>query len=272
MSNRSTVGILGCGWLGQALAKKLMSKAYNVKGTTTQDKKLDILQDLGVQPFNIEIRPDLIKGDLNRFLKHLDTLVIAVPPKLENGETDLKNGLENILKHKQSSTIRQLIYISSTGVFANGVNLIYDEKSQPNNMSLRGKALIELESIIQTQKNIQNACILRLGGLIEKGGRHPIHYLRGKTKVSNPKAPINLIEKTDAVNLIIKIIENKNNIQNTFHGVYPEHEDREAYYTNKAKELNLKPPMFEKSNVNEGKLIKSDITQKLLGFTYSMKP
>lgn len=270
--NSSSVGILGCGWFGQALAKTLISKSYTVKGTTTQQKKLKKLEDIDVQPYQVKIYHDDIKGNLKSFLKLLDILIIAVPPNLKNETSPLKSGLKNLFKNNDLSTIKQLIYISSTGVFANGDNLIYDEQSKPNNESVRGKTLIDLEGIIKTQKCIQNTCILRLGGLTEHGGRHPIHYLSGKTDVSNPKAPINLIEKTDAVNLILKIIEHKNIVQSTFHGVYPEHEERETYYINKAKALDLEPPSFEKSSANQGKIIKSKITQKLLNFTYSKQP
>lgn len=270
--NSCTVGILGCGWLGQALAKTLISKTYTVKGTTTQDEKLNTLKKIGVQAYKVKIKPDANHGDINSFLKYLDILVIAIPPKINRGQTGLIKGLEHLFANHDFSTLKKLIYISSTGVFANGINQYYDENSKPNNESLRGKALISLENTIRAQKSIQNTYILRLGGLVEHGGRHPVYYLCGKTDVSNPKAPINLIAKTDAVGLIVKIIENKTIDQTVFHGVYPQHIDRETYYTNKAKELKLKPPIFEKSGSNLGKVLKSGITQKTLDFSYLEQP
>ena len=270
--NNCTIGILGCGWLGQALAKTLSPKSYTVKGTTTQNEKLKVLKDLGIQPYQVKIYPDDIKGDIKSFLEHLDVLIIAIPPKINRGKTNLKNGLENIFQNKELSAISKLIYVSSTGVFANGLNQIYDENSKPNNESLRGKALISLEKTIGAQHKIQNANILRLGGLIENGGRHPIHFLSGKSNISNPKAPINLIEKTDAVGLIVKIIESKTFNQNIFHGVFPKHVERKEYYIKKAKAMNLKPPLFESSSPNKGKIIQSCITQEVLDFTYTIEP
>ncbi|MBS3738046.1 MAG: sugar nucleotide-binding protein [Psychroflexus sp.] len=270
--NNCTVGILGCGWLGQALAKTLNAKSYTVKGTTTQKEKLKVLNALGIEANLVKIYPDHIKGDLKSFLKHLDILIIAIPPKINRGETNLKNGLENIFQKKELSAISKLIYVSSTGVFANGLNQIYDEKSTPNNKSLRGKALISLENTIRAQNQIQDTFILRLGGLFENGGRHPIHFLSGKPNVPNPKAPINLIEKTDAVGLIVKIIETKAVDQSVFHGVFPKHPERETYYIDKAKALYLKPPLFENSSTTNGKIIKSDLTQEVLDFTYTKEP
>ncbi len=270
--NNCIIGILGCGWLGQALAKKLVSKPYHVKGTTTQDENLETLGKIGIDSFKVEIYSDHIKGNLKSFLKNLDVLIIAIPPKLSQTKDSLKRGLEYIFTTNEFSTLKKLIYISSTGVFADGKNKTYDENSKPNNRSSRGEYLEELESLVLKQKQIQNINILRLGGLVERGGRHPVHYLSGKAEVPNPKAPINLIEKEDAISLIVKIIENKTIDKNIFHGVYPKHPEREIYYTDKAKELKLKPPMFEKSSLNQGKIIKSEITQNILEFRYSNQP
>ena len=42
MENKK-VSVLGCGWYGLALAKKLISLGYDVKGSTTSEAKLDTL-------------------------------------------------------------------------------------------------------------------------------------------------------------------------------------------------------------------------------------
>ena len=39
----NNISILGCGWLGKALAESLISGNYNVKGSTTQTEKLSNL-------------------------------------------------------------------------------------------------------------------------------------------------------------------------------------------------------------------------------------
>ena len=47
---RKKIAILGCGWLGLPLAKSLLSKGYKVKGSTTSESKLEILENAGVLP------------------------------------------------------------------------------------------------------------------------------------------------------------------------------------------------------------------------------
>ncbi|WP_321539617.1 NAD(P)-binding domain-containing protein [Flavobacterium piscinae] len=45
------ISILGCGWLGMPLAKHLLQKGYSIKGSTTTETKLELLQNEGITPF-----------------------------------------------------------------------------------------------------------------------------------------------------------------------------------------------------------------------------
>src|SRR5574343_621841 len=47
---REKIAILGCGWLGLPLAKSLLSKGYEVKGSTTSESKLVILKNAVSSP------------------------------------------------------------------------------------------------------------------------------------------------------------------------------------------------------------------------------
>ena len=267
LNNSKYIGILGCGWLGKALAQKLILNHYKVKATTTRIEKIEDLEKIGVNAYQIELKPNFVKGDFNQFLNDLDVLVIAIPPQLKKGEDYFYKALEHIFNKYDFSTLEKLIYTSSTGVFADGIEKTYDENSNPSNTSQRGKKLIDLEELVLAQKQIPHPIILRYGGLIENEGRHPVHFLSGKENIPNPEAPINFIERKDAVNLLYKII-NKPNAFKIYHGVSPEHPKRIDYYTKKAKSLNLKPPKFNTSEVSKGKIIKSELTQNTLNFRY----
>ena len=39
------VSVLGCGWLGKPLAISLLDEGYSVKGSTTSEDKLELLED-----------------------------------------------------------------------------------------------------------------------------------------------------------------------------------------------------------------------------------
>ena len=269
MTNSNPIGILGCGWLGQALAINLISSNHQVKGTTTNLNKLGNLTELGIEAYQIDLKPESIKGNIKDFLDKLEVLIIAIPPQFKNQNNNLFKSLQLLFTQYDLSKIKKLIYISSTGVFADGEDSIYDENSQPNHKSERGKFLLKLEQLIQAQNQVKHACILRYAGLIEHNGRHPIHFLSGKSNVKNPQAPVNLIERKDAVDLLLKIIKSKE-ILKVYHGVNPSHPKRYDYYTEKASKLKLQKPNFDYSEKSKGKIILSDLTQKSLNFRYKM--
>lgn len=261
------IGILGCGWLGKALAVKLIQNDYKIKGTTTNSNKIDKLKEIGVKPYKIHLASNSLTGDIKKFLKDIDILVIAIPPQFKKSENNLLKALSCMFRQYDLSFLRKLIYVSSTGVFADGIDNTYSEYDCPNNISPRGKHLIDIENLIKRQNTIQNRSIIRYGGLIKQGGRNPVHYLSGKNNIPNPQAPINLIEQRDAVTLIIKIIEQSTCFK-IYHGVNPSHPSRKDYYIKKAKQLNLKPPHFDESKTSLGKKIDSEITQKKLIFVF----
>jgi nucleoside-diphosphate-sugar epimerase len=270
LKTKTSIGILGCGWLGKATAKVLCAKGYEVKGSVTTTKGLEELKSIGVKPYVIKINQDRDIKNLEAFLKDLKVLVIAIPPKTSQSDFSLLNAMTAMFMNYDFSHLDKLIYISSTGVFKDGHQAVYNEDSAPNNTTDRGKTLMALEQLILGLKQIRKAMVLRYGGLIKQGGRHPVHYLSGRKHIANPKAPVNLIEQKDAVNLLLKIIEAKDNL-NLYHGVCPWHPFREDYYVQKAKEFKLDLPEFEQDKASVGKIVHSDKTQNDLNFEYKSK-
>ena len=66
------ISILGCGWLGLPLAKSLLSKSYEVKGSTTSESKIDLLKNAGISPFQIQLEENQIIGTIEEFLNESD--------------------------------------------------------------------------------------------------------------------------------------------------------------------------------------------------------
>ena len=265
-----TVGILGCGWLGKALAVRLLNHNINVKGTTTSIDKLKELQNLGLSAYQVEFSDNQIIGDLDKFLEDLETLIISIPPKHQEGDETLYKALMRILKIHNLKHIKRILYVSSTGVFEDGEDCTYDEDSKSNASSAKGQYLIQLEELFAFRNFNTDASVLRLGGLIKNGGRHPVYYLAGKTGIANPDAPVNLIEQNDAVELIIAILRTEK-LQPVYHGVYPWHPSRKEYYSQKAIDLELQLPEFKNPQKSSGKRICSEKTSRYLNFTFSSK-
>ncbi|WP_396187155.1 hypothetical protein [Flavobacterium sp.] len=62
------ISILGCGWLGLPLAKALLENGFAVKGSTTSQEKLSVLENSGIQPFIIALESNNVSGNIETFL------------------------------------------------------------------------------------------------------------------------------------------------------------------------------------------------------------
>lgn len=268
---RKKISILGIGWLGFPLAKKLIEFSYEVKGSTTSESKLNLLETNSIQPFQIELSEKEIKGNIEAFLNDSEFLIIDIPPKLRSNPTE--NFVEKIKLltfYIEKSTVKNVLFVSSTSVYADVFPIAkIDENSIPNPDSESGKQLLQAEEILLSNGNFQTI-ILRFGGLIGED-RHPIKFLAGKTNVENPDAPVNLIHQEDCIAIIIEMLKQSQHdsvaINSIFNAVAPQHPTRKDYYTKKALELNLPLPTFAKNSGSKGKIISSKKLENILRYS-----
>lgn len=261
------ISILGCGWLGFPLAKALISEGFEVYGSTTSEIKLTILQNSGIQPFLISVSESGVEGNVSGFLNS-DILIVDIPPKLRGLEKEnFVSKIENLIKFIGNSTIKKVLFISSTSVYADDNSIITEEKN-PNPDNESGRQLYASEQLLQKNKNFKTT-ILRFGGLIGDD-RHPVKFLAGKENLENPNGPINLIHQKDCIGIILKIIQN--DIWNeTFNAAAPFHPTRKNYYTEKAQLLNLPKPKFNQEKISVGKTIDSQKLQGILCYDFTFK-
>lgn len=235
------IGILGCGWLGTPLAKSLITKGNNVKGTTTSEHKLEILESMGILPYQVTLTQEKVEGDIEDFLKGLEFLILNIPPGLrKNANGSFFKRIEKLIHHLERSTVKHVLFISSTSVYGNIEGEITEE-TIPEPTTASGKQLLEVEKLLKSNKNFSTTSI-RFGGLIG-ANRHPIHYLAGKTGLKNGEEFINLIHRNDCILMIETIIQNDYwNL--VFNGVYPYHPTKKEYYTNEALKRQLPAPQY----------------------------
>jgi nucleoside-diphosphate-sugar epimerase len=267
------ISILGCGWLGLPLAKKLIEKENSVNGSTTSENKLSILKDAGINPFLVALESESVSESITAFLDKSEILIIDIPPKLR-GNTGEQNSarksfvekIENLIPFIEKSTIKKVLFVSSTSVYGDENSLI-TEQTTPNPETESGKQLLLTEALLQENQNFETT-ILRFGGLIGED-RHPVKFLAGKENLENPDAPINLIHQNDCINIIEEIIlQSKWN--ELFNAVAPFHPSREQYYTQKAKEQNLVLPKFSTEKSNIEKLISSEKIETVLNYPFRL--
>jgi len=270
------ISILGCGWLGLPLAKSLLSKGYEVKGSTTSEGKLEVLKSTGILPFQIQLEEHQIIGNMEDFLKETDVLVIDIPPGLRRETSTSKemtfvNKVKTLIAFIEKSDVQKVVFVSSTSVFGDSFPIIeITEETKPNPDTESGKQLVISETLLQSNPNFKTT-VIRFGGLLGDD-RHPIKFLAGRTNVENPEAPVNMIQRKDCIGIIEKTLDfaRDDNWEwnQTFNGVAPQHPTRKAYYHKKAENLNLPLPTFAENSESKGKIISSEKVETILGYSF----
>lgn len=252
------------------LAIALLKNGFKVKGSTTSEEKITVLEKNGIHPFLISLSEEQIHGDTPEFIENSSILIIDIPPKLRGKVAEnFVAKIRNLIPFIKKSSIQKILFISSTVVYADD-NSIITEETIPNPTTKSGKQLLEVEQLLSNNTNFQTV-ILRFGGLIGED-RHPIHFLTGRKDIENPNAPINLIHQNDCIGIVEKILEQIQNDKfvwnETFNAVAPFHPSRKEYYTRKAIDLNLPLPEFEENKESFGKIISSDKVEKVLNYKF----
>ena len=263
----SKIGILGCGWLGLSLAKSLINQDYEIKGSTTTENKYQMLRDSSITPYLIKLNERCVEGKIKDFLKETELLIINIPPGLrKKPEKNHVLEIEQLIHHIEDSSVKYVLYISSSSVFKDNVDYpIITHNTLPNATSNSAKQLIQIENLLKTNSNFKST-ILRFSGLIGNK-RHPGKILSGRKNISNGKAPINLIHIDDCISIITKLIE-KQLWDITINASNPYHPTKEDYYTNYCKKYHLELPKFDQKTISKGKIIDSTRLAQLLGHEY----
>ena len=261
------ISIIGCGWLGLPLASDMIKDGYAIKGSTTSLDKIAVLEEVGIQPFLVSISNEGINGPIDDCLKDSEILIINVPPGLrKNPDTDFVKQMNLLCQHIETSTIKKVLYVSSTAVYNNEVSMpIITEESSTNGQSASARQLIGAEQIFKSNPNFE-ITIIRFGGLFGDD-RNPAKFLAGKTNVQNPEGPINLIHQDDCIAIIQTIIQYQH-WDTDFNAAAPQHPTREAYYTALCKSQNLALPQFDSSSQSRGKIISSKKVEQILNHDF----
>ena len=120
----NNISILGCGWLGKPLATSFIEDGFSVKGSTTSEEKIPVLEALDIDTYLVNI------SDFEEFDAFLDAdiLIIAITSK------DI-DGFESLIAQIQDSTIQKVVFISSTSVYGK-LNKVMTEEDPVLNLSL----------------------------------------------------------------------------------------------------------------------------------------
>ncbi|WP_275316399.1 NAD-dependent epimerase/dehydratase family protein [Tenacibaculum bernardetii] len=243
------VSILGCGWLGKPLATYLISKEFIIKGSTTSVDKLPVFKEEGINPFLVDI--DKVNEETIQPFLTSEILIVAIPSKNVLG-------FKNLIREIEKSTIKKVIFISSTSVYPSLNKEMTEEDATIDS------PLVEIENAFRVNKNFKTT-IIRFAGLFGYE-RQPGNWFQNK-KVPQPKGFVNMIHQDDCVEIICQIIQ-QDVFGEVFNACSNHHPTRKEYYLNARKVLKKEPPVFDDSSPLKYKIINADKVQKRLNYTF----
>ncbi|MCG1036403.1 NAD(P)H-binding protein [Polaribacter sargassicola] len=243
------ISVLGCGWLGKSLAISLLNEGFFVKGSTTSEDKLELLEDNGIEAYIVDI------ADFEEFDTFLnsDILIIAITSK------DI-DGFENLISQIEESSIQKVIFISSTSVYGR-INKVMTEEDDV----LKNHPLVEIENLFK-ENTFFETTIIRFAGLFGDE-RQPCNWFKNGRKIPQPKGFVNMIHKEDCIEIIHEIID-QNCWNETFNACSNHHPTRREFYTLAKLSNGFEMPEFENNDVYQWKIISSKKVQEVLDYTF----
>lgn len=202
--------IVGCGYLGRALARCLLERGQRVHGTVRQRSDAEALRRMGIMPVMLEVTKPLSFPALAPALKAeaLDVYYL-VPPGRSGGVPTprqvILGGIAHITRQLRQGELRRGVLVSSTAVYGDMAGGRVDADTTPHPNSERGRLLLEGENLWRQQdETVDRWGIVRLAGLYGPGrvvGEKAVR--EGSPLVGDPEALLNLIQVNDAADLLI---------------------------------------------------------------------
>lgn len=249
--------ILGCGWVGEELARQLKKKGWNLWVTTRTEEKYHRLQGDGIFAFIHDFDRDLnldLPVDVS-----FDAIVNSIPATQRNTEAEIEHRFSHVFNVLCSLNYKKHIFLSSVGVYpdqdGNFDESFVDEELMSPKLRMAEKKMMSLPY----------SSTFRLGGLFGKE-RILAKYFQDKV-VSIGDQPSNFIHLDDVVGIIEQSLEI--NLPTGYYNlVAPEHPSKKEVILKSAQKYMFGyPSSFEPANSVQ-KVVNSDKIINLLNYEF----
>lgn len=198
------VAIIGCGYVGQAVAQCWKDCGLTVTVTTTTPSRLSQLESLADRALILQ-GSDL--EEMRSLLADQHTVLISVgAPNADTYEATYLNTAKTLVGAlANNSSVRQVIYTGSYAVYGDQQGAWVQEDTPVRPANRNGEILAETERVLlEASTADRQVCILRLGGICGPG-REVVNIFRraaGTTRPGNGQDASNWIHLDDIVGAI----------------------------------------------------------------------
>ena len=266
------IAIIGCGYVGKAIAQQWHQKGYELTVTTTTPEKIPQLADFA---HHVKVCQGNDLDTLKAICEQQNVILLSVGSQ---GRTEEKyrfsyvKTAQNLTKAlEDNQTVKQVIYTSSYSIVGNHDGAWVNENTPDQPANIFAEILLETEQILLSMENQdRHVCILRLGGIYGEN-REILKIFRnamGKTRPGDGSEYGNWVHLEDVVAGIQ--FARVQNLSGVFNLVGDEPMQRKEMLDKLAAKYNLPPVMWDESQPSTRQFNVRVSNQKIKsrGFTF----
>lgn len=205
------ITIIGCGYVGKAIAQLWTKKGYQVTVTTTTPEKVTDLEQISSKV--VVMFGDNLEA-MREVITDTEVILLSIGAKNRNAYREIYlNTAKTLVNALQNNdTVKQIIYTGSYAVLGDKQGEWVNETTQVTPTNENSEILINTENtLLSTSTDKLKVCILRLGGIYGPG-REIIKIFRtwsGTTRPGSGEDYTNWIHLDDIVGALKLIEEQK---------------------------------------------------------------
>jgi nucleoside-diphosphate-sugar epimerase len=197
--------IVGCGYLGRRVARRLLDRGNRVLGTTRSPATAADLAHAGVEPLLLDVLDETAASTLPA----ADRAVLCVGHD-RRAAADRRavgvDGLRRVLDHLAARGLRRVVYTGSVSIYGQAAGDWVDETSPTEPDGEPGRVQVEAEAALRSA--FPPLIVLRVGGLYGRGRvLHRDAILRGQPLRGDPHRWLNLIHVEDAARAVVAALD-----------------------------------------------------------------
>lgn len=246
--------ILGCGWVAEEWAQRLLDRGHQVWATTTQQEKAVRLQRLGIQA--VVAHFDDAVGEV-LVPKAFDFVLTSIPAASKLDVAQTKSRFEHVSHFLQTISFTSHIYLSSTGIYPD-IDGTFDESYD----TILNERLVTAERIMSS---LDNTVVYRLGGLFGKN-RIFAKYFENKVCTTGEQVA-NFVHVNDVVALIDRGFEYPLDSA-IYNIVAPEHPLKEQVIVASAQKYGFQEPAAWEAADSFQKIVDGTRIIRALNYTF----